>query len=316
MKTIIRKAKKLSRNPKQFLYDSKILKRANSLNDKDPEPRVIGNVDLDLVNIIVTKDKKIQHKSFSTLFLIDSDARSLNKAPILGDLFKNESGFIGFREKTLFALRVKESMNVFSDVYERLVHNKEWHSGVLTSFNNIILVGRYIKYAEFFRASNVSCKIYAVLSERDSMIEPSAFESIDHLICHKKHMGICGFKKDLSFFRNTSELLKSIEQRVTQAGEKPYDYLVPVSGRVGYLDNIDELNKGPMDICLKLSREDAGIVLKAKDFNEYIDALSNNVEYIMMRESLMQRYASLVSNLDIAALLKNAIKDGARVKML
>ncbi len=316
MKAIIRKAKKLSKDPKQFLYDSKILKRAKSINDKDTEPRVIGAIDLDADKIIIIKDKKIRNKSFTTLFLIDSEAKSLNKAPILGDLFSNKNNFIGFREKTLFALRVKSSTNIFSDVYDRLVHDKEWHSGLLAGFSNIILVGRHIKYAEFFRASSVDCKIYAVLNERDSMIDRNTYESIDHLICHKNHMGMCDFKKDLSFFRNTNDLLKSIEQRVTQAGEKPYDYLVPVTGNVGYLEDIDELNAGAADICLKLTQENSKIALNSKNFNGYIDALSKDVEYIMMRESLMQRYASLVSKLNVAMLLKSAIKDGARVKLL
>ncbi|MEY8199350.1 MAG: hypothetical protein RPS47_08925 [Colwellia sp.] len=316
MKSFVRKSKKLYRDPKQFLYDSKILNPPKNVADNDTEPRVIGELDLEAEKILVVKDKKIQHKSFSTLFLIDTEIKSLNKVPILGELFKNENNFIGFREKVLFALRVKDTASVFSDVYEKLVHDKEWHSGAISSFKNIILVGRYIKYAEFFRASNVNCNIYAILSERESMIEQQEFNSIDHLICHKAHMKSCGFKKDVSFFRNTNELLKSIEQRVTQAGEKPYDYLVPVSGDIGYIQNIDELNEGAADICLKLSKTDENIVFKTNNFNSYIDSLANNVEFIMMRESLMQRYASLVSKLDVSTLLKNSIKDGARVKIL
>jgi len=319
MKFAIRKAKKLKNNPKQFLLDSKIFKRTKSGRDRnssDSEPRVIGLVDLSMAGLVKVKDKKILHDSFSTLFLVDSEAKNLSRAPILGDLFKNSNNFIGFREKTLFALRVKDTEEEFSDVYEKLVHVKEWHSGILSSFKNIILVGRYIKFAEFFRSANIDCRIYAILNERDTMVNPKIYENIDHFICHQIHKVGCDFKKDLSFFKNTNELLNAIEQRVTQAGTKPYDYLVPVFGDTGYLENIDELNCKSFDIYLKLFRNSEDITLQHKNFNGYIDTFSKNVNFLMMRESLMQRYASLVSRGNVADLLKVAIKDGARVEVV
>lgn len=316
MKIVFRKIKKLSKDPKQFLLDSRVFKKNKDRYDKDVEPRVIGQVDLSSIGLIEVKDKKVLHGSFSTLFLVDSETRNLSRAPILGDLFKSQNDFIGFREKTLFALRIKDVEEDFAHVYEKIVHMEEWHSGVLSSFKNILLVGRYIRFAEFFRSSNVDCRIYAIINERDTMVNSKNFEYIDHLICHKIHKEKCGFKKDLSFFRNTNELVNAIEQRVAQGGAKPYDYLVPVFGDTGYLDNIDELNSKSLDVYLKISRNDCDNALNNKDFNGYIDALSDNIEFLMMRESLMQRYASLVSNRDIANLLKNVIKDGARVEVI
>lgn len=319
MESVIRKAKKFKNDPKQFLLDSKVFKKTKFRRDRnysDSEPRVIGLVDLSTAGLVELKDKKILHDSFSTLFLVDSEAKNLSRAPILGDLFRNSNDFIGFREKTLFALRVRDTEEEFSDVYEKLAHVKEWHSGILSSFKNIILVGRYIKFAEFFRSANVGCRIYAILNERDTMVNPKVYESIDHFICHHIHIGECGFKKDLSFFKNTNELLNAIEQRVTQAGIKPYDYLVPVFGDTGYLEDIDELNVKSVDIYLKRSLNKGDVAPKCKDFDGYIDLFAKDVEFIMMRESLMQRYASLVSSRNVADLLKIAIKDGARVEVV
>lgn len=319
MKVAIRKINKLRRDPKQFLLDSKVFKRTKSIRDEDggdTEPRVIGEVDFSSVRLIETKDKKILNGAFSTLFLVDSETRNLSRAPILESLFKNKNDFIGFREKTLFVLRVKHTEEDFSDIYEKVINMKEWHSGVLASFKNVVLVGRHIKFAEFFRSSNVNCRIYAVLNEQDKMINSNFYEYIDHFFCHKSHKDICSFRKDLSFFKNTNELLKAIEQRVTQAGSKPYDYLVPIFGDTGYLENIDQLNSKSLDVYLKLLSDNKEIALTSKDFNEYIDSFAKDVEFLMMRESLMQRYASLVSTGDIAGLLKVVIKDGARVEVV
>jgi len=319
MKTTIRKVKKLSRDPKRFFYDSKFFRKSGSFlkksENKDSEPRVVGEINFESKELIVTKEKKIINGSFSTLFLVDGEAKNLSRAPILGNLFKNPNDFIGFREKTLFALRVKGGDVGFFDVYEQLIHMKEWHSGILASFKNIVLVGRFIKYAEFFRSSNVECRIYAILNEHDSMVRPEIYEYIDHFICHKNHIDRCDFSKDLTFFRNTRELINSLEQRINQSGIKPYDYLVPVYGDVQYLDDIDKLNEEAIDICIKLIEMNKNTALHSNNFNEYINKLSKDIEFLLMRESWMQRYASLVSKNNIADLLKLAIKDGARVKV-
>jgi hypothetical protein len=192
---------------------------------------------------------------------------------------------------------------------------KEWHSGTLSLFKNIILVGRFIKYAHFFRSSNVNCRIYAVLNERDLMVKPEVYEHVDHFICHRNHISNCEFTKDLVSFRNTRELLDALEQRINQFGVKPYDYLVPVYGDVQYLDDIDELNEEAVDIYLKLVKINNKIALENNNFSNYVADLSKNIKFLMMRESWMQRYASLVSSNNISGLLKAAIKDGARVKV-
>jgi len=317
MKIAIKKAKKLVRDPKLFFRDSKILKRkgTNSSEQPDSEPRVIGHLDTVEEIKFDIKNKGIRNKDFSTLFLVSAGIKSLNKAPILGEMLKNKNNFIGFREKTLFGLRVSDEVYSFRTIYEDLVHNKSWHSGLLGSFKHVILAGEFIKYAEFFRTANVNVRIIAILTEKNEMVAAQSYPFIDHFICHKSHHD-CQFKKDLTFFSNTKSLLQALEQRIAQAGSKPYDYLVPVVGSVTYLPEIDELNSEEIDMVISLTILDKNITNKANNFSEYVDLISKNINYLLLKESWMQRYASYVTKQDMSSLIKVALQDGARVKIL
>ena len=317
MKVAIKKAKKLVRNPKLFFQDSNILNRkgTNSSDQLDSEPRVIGHLDTVEEIKFDIKNKGIRNKDFSTIFLVSNSIKSLNKAPIFGDMLKNKNNFIGFREKTLFGLRVSDEVYSFQASYENLVHNKNWHSGLLGDFKNVILTGEYIKYAEFFRTANVNVRIIAILTEKNEMVAAQSYQFIDHFICHKSHND-CQFKKDLTFFSNTEGLLQAIGQRIAQAGSKPYDYLVPVVGSITYLPEIDELNSENIDMVISLTTLDKNIINKANNFSEYVDLISKNISYLLLKESWMQRYASYVTKQDTPSLIKVALQDGARVKIL
>lgn len=317
MQTAIKKAKKLKKNPKLFFQDLKILnKKDRNVKDKnDSEPRVIGTLNTVEKITFELKDKAIKNKDFSTLMLVSGEVKSMSKAPIFGDMLKNENDFIGFREKALFGIRVTEDIYSFELSYEKLVHDKNWHSGVLSSFKNIILVGKYIKYAELFRSANINVRIIAIVTEKNDMIMDKIYPFIDHLICHKKHKD-CNFKKDLTFFANTKSLLQAIEQRITQAGTKPYDYLVPVSGFVNNLSEIDSLNNENIDMVISLLQPNKDMRTNALHFSDYVDNLSKNIQFLLLKESWMQRYASYVSKQNTASLIKAALKDGARVKIL
>lgn len=310
-----RKIRKLKNNPKLFFKDM-YLKRA--VKKKVPvlheEPRVIGFLDMEASPIFKYKDMVVRNQRYSTLFLVDCTVGRLGNAPLLGELLRNKNDFIGFREKFLFALRVVERGNIFLRNYESISNDKSWYDGKLSEFRNVILFDDYIKYAGLIRSSNVRVRIIAVVDHSPGGVEP-AYNDIDHLICHKKNCSKIKFRKDVSYFNDTKELVLKLEQIITQAGEKSYDYFVPVSGKVEYLSDIDELNAGPYDIVVNLHTHDLELSLRVENFSEYVEKLSENMEYLLMRESWMQRYASLVSCGDKALLLKCAIRDGARVRV-
>jgi len=321
--SLYRKARKLKNNPKQFFIDTKInkflskKKKPNTTAKKDTEPRVIGILDFDSKDIIKIKNKSINHASFSTLVLVDDKTMTLSKAPVIGELLRNANNFIGYREKTLFALRVKDSEASFKEIYERVVANKTWHTGNLSKFANVILVGKFIKYAEFFKSANPNVRIIAIVNATENNVNKYHLDFIDHLFHNQSLIGIIPFIKDISTYKNTKTLLSGLEQRILQGGDKPFDLLIPIFGEAQYISNIDELNKDGHDILIRINKLPPNLALSANSFSQYIETLIPHISLVLMRESMAQRYASLSNGKILPpSLLKHALKDGARVHII
>lgn len=310
-----KKLKKLGRNPKKFILDSKLIKANREVDEKDEEPRIIGSLSFESESIVNFKSLVVRNQSFATMMLIPSTAKNLNRLPIFGEMLVNEDDFIGFREKTLFGLRVEQTNLSLLDIYEKLVHIKDWHSGKLKQFRNVVLYGSLCKYASFFRSSHPDLVIICILGDKDSAYPLSSIDA-DHLLLHSSLSAtVSGVDFNIEYFRNTSQLVNLIKSKILFAGDKPYDYLVPVYGNVDFIEDIDDINGSEVQLVIKLSKKGfsyGGV----NNFSDYIDSIKNRVEYVMMRESWSQKYSSVIRRNDHVSLLKLALKDGAKVRVI
>ena len=319
MEKTIKKYRKLKNNPKKFFTDMQAPRVLSVFKRKEVPvldampPRMLGGIKYDKDVEVEFYGRAIRNETFATLFLVGEGVKNFNNSPVLGDILKADD-FIGFREKTFFVFEVPNKIEDVGALYGKVLNSPKWHSGDLNKINNVILFNENIQYSELFRSANPNIRTIAIINE-GCLLEPSEYvDHIDCLIIHRKQAVNAGLYRDVVVFSNTMSLINTIKQKITQTGKKPFDLLFPVLGEFNVLDEIDDLNSSGVDIIIY--ENETKTAKTYSTFSEYIDFFSKGVDKILVRESLMHRYSSLIKSKNWSLFLKVALKDGARVEVV
>ena len=233
-------------------------------------------------------------------------------------MIKNQNKFIGFNKNNLYLLSVDDRLinNAVENFYDSLIYDKNWHSGLLSEFRNVFIINKYANYISLFKESNPFTKVTYIINDNDN--ENISYDSLylsDFILCHKSINLECfnlSKIKNINFFENTLQLITLISNIIKYNGDKPYDYLVPLTKNVPYIEFIDDLNEKGIDVFIKFHSFYENDSLEVNNFNDYIDYIFNHIEYILVKESLLQQFNNLNQEKEI---LKIILADGAKVEV-
>lgn len=319
-----RKIKKLIVNPKLFFVDFKN-KKINSLdvggknNIKIDHPYSIGRIYFNDRVIFEIKNKNVKNKKFSSLFLFDESV-AVNNIKIADKIIKNDNDFIGFREGNFYLLSVNNAVDFnIKNYYNSLILNKDWHSGLICEFKNVFITSRFFKLIKVFKESNPFNKIICIINEGDCDFRHEDLYNADYIVSHKSIIlqdDILNNIKNINFFKNTDQLITILSNIIKYNGDKPFDYLVPLTRNVPFVENIDDLNEKNIDVFIKLKEEYNLLDLSdVKSFNDYINAMYPYIYFILVKESILQQYENLNKLNKEKDILKLILSDGSKVEV-
>ncbi|MCF5866927.1 hypothetical protein [Aeromonas veronii] len=322
---IQRKVRKLFRNPKQFFADSKAVKnlpmnKANGAPIKNEVSNVLGSIffnDVDCLSLNLNKQIKPLNYDFSSIIVKERRSSQPKNEPIYSNILSNPKNFIGFRERNVVLLDAPTS-TIESYLDLKVLQEKPWNDAQFNEYRNIFIVDPRNNLPLLLKSTSPFLNVHCIFTEK---VEKADIERcikwsgmIDVCILHSKHeINIPNIKKTYSF-SSTNQLLYAINNIILIHGSKPYDLLVPSFGKVPYIDDIDTLNESGCDVYIKLKKKISCTGHK-KSFSDLVEHLSNNVDYILCRESIMQRYDNLVTNGDMINFISQVSYEGYRLEI-
>lgn len=320
-----RKIRKLIKNPKQFFADSKAVK---SLPIKKPEQvtksettNVLGSVFLhDLDNISLKLDKPVRplNYEFSSIIIKERKSALPKNEPIYSNIITNPKNFVGFREKNVVLLDAQEH-TLKNHLDLKVLQEKPWNTSPFSEYRNIFIVDPTNNLPSLIKATSPFIKIHCIFTEKLSTEDIKRCikwsDGIDICIVHSKHIITENNIKRIYSFSSTSQLLDAINNVILIHGSKPYDLLVPCIGYTPFLNNIDSLNESDCDVYIKLKQK---TICKGekKTFTDLTKELAKNVDYILCRESIMQRYDNIISHNDVEKFLSHVSSEGFRLEIV
>ncbi|MFM5253290.1 hypothetical protein ACEUBK_04035 [Aeromonas hydrophila] len=322
---IQRKVRKLLRNPKQFFVDSKAAKTLQVYNNtekniKNEITNVLGSIffnDTEHLSITLTKSAKPLNYEFSSIIVKERKSSQPKNEPIYSNILSNPKNFIGFREQNVVLLNApKDTLENYLDL--KVLQEKPWNGSPLSGYKNVFIVDPHNNLPLLLKATSPFLKVHCIFTEKmnqediERCIKWSG--ALDIVILHNKHSIDVENMKRFYTFSSTNQLLDAINNVILIHGSKPYDLLVPIFGNVPYMDNIDVLNDSDCDVYVKLNKK-ISCLGHRKCFNDLVEHLSNNIEYILCRESIMQRYDNIISKNDINSFISQVSYEGFRLEI-
>jgi hypothetical protein len=322
---IQRKMRKFFRNPKQFFADSKAVKNlpvniTSGSSIKNEVPNVLGSIfinDIDCLSLKLNRQIRPLNYEFSSIIVKERKSSQPKNEPIYSNILSNPKNFIGFREQNVVLLDApKNTFESYLDL--KVLQDKPWNDAPLTAYKNIFIVDPRNNLPLLLKSTSPFLNVHCIFTEKveaediERTIKWAGF--IDICIVHSKHdVNLHNVKREYTF-SSTNQLLDAINNIVLIHGSKPYDLLVPSFGKVPYIDHIDSLNESDCDVYIKLNRN-ASCTGHRKSFNDLVEHLANNMEYILCRESIMQRYDNLITRNDVKNFISQVSYEGFRLEV-
>ena len=322
---IQRKVRKLLKNPRQFFADSKAVKnlpisKKSEESTKNEVHNVLGSIFLNEVDCLSLKcDKPIKplNYDFSSIIVKERKSSQPKNEPIYSNIISNPKDFIGFRERNVALLDApKNTLINYLDL--KVLQDKPWNGSPLSEYKNIFIVDPTNNLPLLLKSTSPFLNVHCIFTEKVSKDDIERCmkwsEAIDICIIHSKHdVNIDNVKRRYEF-SSTNQLLNAINNIVLIHGSKPYDLLVPCFGITPYIENIDDLNESNCDIYIKLKKK-ASCTGHRKSFSDLVGHLANNIDYILCRESIMQRYDSIINEKDIKSFISQVSYEGFRLEI-
>ncbi|HBB8919657.1 TPA: hypothetical protein JV454_000609 [Escherichia coli] len=322
---VIRKFRKLINNPKAFFADAKIVKKVASNNSHNNDgnhggKHVFGDIVLDgKVGLSIKTDcgcKPINY-DFSSLLVKVRKCSLPKNEPIYSNIISYKNDFIGFRDNNIFLLNVNEkSLSNYLDMRE--IQNSPWNTSPFSGYKNIFIVDPANNLPLFLKSTSPFLNIHCIFTENVSTQEIERClkwsKGIDVCIIHSKHSISLNKAKKIYTFCTTNQLIDAIHNIILIHGAKPFDLLVPCFGHVPYIENIDSINESDCDVYIKL-RGKLPIIGQRKSFYDFVSILSKNIEYILCRESIMQRYENIIMQENISYFISEVSFEGFRLEI-
>jgi hypothetical protein len=338
-----RKFRKLLLNPKMFIEDSIFFKFINkgrnvtsiktsnthaTAKSIEPsqstnklgssEPRIFAKVSLiknGFLNIENYK-RRVNHTNYSTLLFLKRKERLLINEKFFRFIYKNSTNFIGFREKTFFVVDLNYSCEYLNQ-HLCLQDKSIWRTSPFAEFKNMVFIDPQNELPFFIRDTHHSCNIILILTENFtnfSFITEHA-NNIDALV-HHTSLKVCKSSiRKVYHFDHEKDIEKILKSIVIAYSPKVFDMLIPVYGNVPYLDNIDELNQNNIGGYIRLNNK-ISTTHRPNSLNEYIDLFSQNVDFMLMRESITSKYSSsCMDQTDLKNILSFALDDAVNFEV-
>lgn len=323
--TIQRKVRKLFKSPKQFFADSKAVKnlpirKKNEESTKNETHNVFGSIFLNEADCLSLKfDKPVKpiNYDFSSIIVKERKSSQPKNEPIYSNVISNPKNFIGFREGNVILLNAPKSTLVnYLDL--KVLQDKPWNGAPLSEYKNVFIVDPTNNLPLLIKSTspflNVHCIFTEKVSEEDVTRCMKWSGMIDICIIHTKHDVPLDKVKRAYGFSSTNQLMDAINNIILIHGSKPYDLLVPCFGNTPYIEHIDTLNESDCDVYVKIKKK-LSCTNHRKSFSDLVDHLANNVEYILCRESIMQRYDNLINQRDISGFISQVSYEGFRLEI-
>jgi len=319
-----RKIRKLVNNPKQFFADSKAIKnlplKKTEQVVKIETINVLGSLflkDLDSISLKIDKPVKPLNYEFSSVIVKERKSALPKNEPIYSNIISNPKNFLGFREKNVVLLDAQENTLInYLDL--KVLQDRPWNTAPFSEYRNVFIVDSTNNLPSLIKATSPFIKVHCIFTEKVSTEDIERCmkwsDGIDICIAHSKHCVAESNIKRIYSFSSTNQLLDAINNVILIHGSKPYDLLIPCYGNVPFLDHIDTLNESECDVYIKLKRKTFCVGNK-KTFSELTQEMAKNVDYVLCRESIMQRYDNIVSQKDIGKFISHASYEGFRVEI-
>lgn len=320
-----RKFKKLIRNPKQFFVDSRAIKNI-SLKKTDPTVKIeevkniLGSLFLhnfDCISLKIDKTLKPLNHDFSSIILKQRKSSHPKNEPIYSNIISNPKNFVGFREKNVVLLDAQE--NTLKNLIDlKALQDKPWNTAPFSEYKNIFIIDPTNNLPLLLRSTSPFIKVHCIFTEKVTTEEVKRCikwsEGIDLCIVHRSHNIAIEDIKRVYSFSSTNQLLDAINNVILIHGSKPFDLLVPCYGNIPFLEHIDKLNESECDVFIKLKRKPS-IKGNKLSFTAFIHEMSKDVDYILCRESILQRYDNIISYNNVEKFISHVSMEGLRLEI-
>ncbi|MFL4411305.1 hypothetical protein RQM40_02465 [Citrobacter portucalensis] len=319
-----RKFKKLLRNPKQFFVDSRPIKNAplkkTELNVKSEIKNVLGSLyihDSNKISLKIDKPIKPLNHDFSSIIVKLRKSSNPKNEPIYSNLIANPKNFLGFREQNIILLDAQEA-TLKSHLDLKALHDKPWNTTPFADYRNVFIIDPTNNLPLLLKSTSPLIKVHCIFTEKvttEEVIRSIKWsEGIDLCIVHKSHEFPVEDIKKIYYFSSTNQLIDAVNNVILIHGSKPYDLLVPSFGDIPFLENIDNLNESECDVYIKLKKK-TKLTSNKLSFSEFIHEMSKDVEYILCRESILQRYDNIINHYNIEKFLSYISIEGLRLEI-
>ncbi len=246
--------------------------------------------------------KKLRNLSFTSLLFLENKKYVSNCQ--IADGINKAINYISFREHNLFFADVvlNRDYNI-ANVFNSSV----WRSNPFKTIKNAIFVNPSLNYVNAVAFSNPSIKTIAVF---DGDVQFSNLDIFDMVVVSKNYLDTN--HRNVKFFDCIDDIPKIVGEYINLTSERPFDLLVPAFGKFDYIDDIDQLNNSGVHAIFWLDKKPK---VDMCTFDVLCERVSKNTRAVLVKESILYKYKTLIDNNNIQELFKSAASDGLKVEV-
>ena len=337
-----RKIKKLMRDPLGFFRDVKIPmtnlriedvkekvgKASSALNattsvkstarqgtSAKPEPRLFGDIHLDQSNLVIDiLAKKVAEPDRATVVFIPRDGSLFCEVPLLGEACSDKE-FFGFRDRYLFGFTYDLATR-FTELHEiEALYNlapKEWNGGVVSEIRNSVFVDPKNILPVLIGATNPRTRVIVFLSDEPASFLETLQDPLDVLVCLQ---GVDNAKKVKALKRievsSQKGWIPALKGLIVAHRNIEKNMFVTAFGEVNQILDMGELLESHYDGVIFLN-ESWGGKNSADCLREIVNDLVKNVDGVLVREEIINRYSSVSTPEELASFILGALRNGSR----
>lgn len=320
---IRRKLRKLRRDPKAFLRDSRfpvvrelmVRFSADAVDANRDEPRTLGSALWTKNGLEVERlQKRIAESDLATVVFTFRSASKFANRPLLRDLLSDKD-FVGFRDRYLFAFEfdLNGRFQNHTDLPALLRASDTWNKRVIGGIRNAVFLDPDNILPFLVRATDHEVRLVICATERwrrPDLIDTMS-DQVDVLIATRALLATRNLRaRRMIEIEDESMFPAALRQVIIDHKDKEKNLLIPVFGDSGYIDDIDELNSSRADAVLLLDSSPEPIV--GESFADIIEDLALRTRALLLRETRFHQYCDSCDRGDIRALLRMSLEDGCR----
>lgn len=236
--------------------------------------------------------------------------------------FEGLRDFVGFRPRYLFTASYYEEgwqpcndplVSILNRIYAK-------HKQRIGRFQNLIFFDPITPFPYALRAAHTDVRVFVVLTPDASDDSCVVYRGdVDVLIVSfgNSLATARGFRRKY-VYQDATDLAGVLRQAIIEAGPKRFNMLLPVLNGLEYAPELFDRDTTRLDGIIVV-RESAPSSTTPVTFKEFVEALANSVEEILLSEETYLRYRTLcdeaASEVDWAEFLLISLKDGARYEV-